>query len=329
MAMRNIFSKNLWHLTAVAAVCLSLAVSGCGPRQAATDPSQQTASVYATMTDDAGRTVTLTQKPQRVVVLSTSLLNFAAAVDGPLVGRATVKSEDMSIPESYQAVPDVGPVYNVSVEKILELQPDLVIASAIQHQKLIPQLEQNHIPVIALRSKTYEEVKRNMEFFGKIYGKEDLAQQKIGQMDQDIAAITSKLPKVHTKAVILHATPSSVTAQLPNSIAGNIAAILKLDNIASNAQPADPNVEKVPYSMEAIVEQDPDVIFFTSMGPSEKVEERIRQDVQGNPAWAGLRAVRQGRVYVLPEHYFLLNPGLDFPKAVSYMAVLVYPEVFR
>ena len=28
----------------------------------------------------------------------------------------------------------------------------------------------------------------------------------------------------------------------------------------------------------------------------------------------------------LPEKYFLLNPGLDYPKAVAYMARLVYPE---
>jgi len=36
--------------------------------------------------------------------------------------------------------------------------------------------------------------------------------------------------------------------------------------------------------------------------------------------------VKAGRVYVLPEKYFLLNPGLDYPKAVAYMAQLVYPE---
>ena len=43
-------------------------------------------------------------------------------------------------------------------------------------------------------------------------------------------------------------------------------------------------------------------------------------------AWAALTAVKAGQVYVLPEKYFLLNPGLDYPKAVAYMARLVYPE---
>ena len=36
--------------------------------------------------------------------------------------------------------------------------------------------------------------------------------------------------------------------------------------------------------------------------------------------------MKAGRVYILPEKYFLLNPGLDYPKAVAYMAHLVYPE---
>lgn len=64
------------------------------------------------------------------------------------------------------------------------------------------------------------------------------------------------------------------------------------------------------------------------MGPAEKIEERIRQDVMSNPAWATLRAVKEGKVYVLPERYFLLNPGLYYPDAVAYMARLAYPEVF-
>ncbi len=78
--------------------------------------------------------------------------------------------------------------------------------------------------------------------------------------------------------------------------------------------------------MESLVQADPDVIFFTSMGSSDKIEKRIKDDVESNPAWASLTAVKEGRVYVLPENYFLLNPGLDYPQAVAYMANLVYPE---
>ena len=79
--------------------------------------------------------------------------------------------------------------------------------------------------------------------------------------------------------------------------------------------------------MESLVEANPDVIFLTSMGSSDKIEKRIKGDIESNPAWASLKAVQSGRFYILPERYFLLNPGLDYPKAVGYMANLVYPGV--
>lgn len=306
----------------ILALCM-LAVTGCAPQNDATQGSSSSGN-YAVLTDDRGTVVTLAQKPQRVVVLSTSLLNFAAAVDGDLVGRATVKSEDAALPEKYQDVPDVGPVYNVSLEKVLACQPDLVIASADHHEKLAAQLEESHIPVLVLKTKTYDDVKRNLDIIGKVYGKEDAAKAKEAELDQAIHAITDAVPSQGKRVAIIHATPSSVSVELPSSIAGDIAQLLHLQNIAAGAA-SDDQATRIPYSMESLVQADPDVIFLTSMGSSDKIEKRIHEDIEGNPAWASLTAVKAGRVYVLPEKYFLLNPGLDYPKAVAYMANLVYP----
>ena len=311
--------------------CLILFIimlGGCGPQSG--EKSSLPAGTYAQLTDDAGRQVTLKEKPKRVVVLSTSLLNFAAAVDGDLAGRSSVKSEAVTLPARYADVPDVGPVYNVSVEKVLACQPDLVLVNKNQHEKLIPMLEQNNIAVLALTTKTYDDVKRNLKLVGTIYGKEQLAGEKIAAMDTAIKAVTDKMPKDKLKIAILHATPSNVSLELEKSIAGDAARILGFTNVAADAAgKIDDSAEKVPYSMEALVEKNPDVIFITSMGKSDKIEKRLKQDVEGSPAWAALPAVQQGRVYVLPENLFLLNPGLDYPEAIAFMARTVYPEVFR
>ena len=303
-------------------LCLLLLV-GCGPQGV----SQLKASGenYAVINDDRGKAVTLPQKPQRVVVLSTSLLNFADALDGTLVGRAAIKSEDAALPEKYKDVPDVGPVYSISLEKVTALQPDVVIGSTDHHEKLAAQLEDSGIPVILLRTKTYDDVKRNLDVMGKVYGKEKEAAAVDEKLDKDIKAITEAVPKAGQRIAIIHATPSAVSLELPTSIAGGIADLLHLQNIA--AAPAGSENNRIPYSMESLVEANPDVIFLTSMGSSDKIEKRIKSDIEGNPAWASLKAVRSGRFYILPERYFLLNPGLDYPKAVGYMANLVYPGV--
>lgn len=316
----------------ILACIAALGVSGCTPQNAATTGNQvkqEQSGVFATITDDRGKTITLTKKPERVVVLSTSLMNFADAVDGDLAGRATVKSEDTTVPQRYAKVPDVGPVYNVSTEKIVELKPDVVLASESQHQKIVPILEQNGITVIVLKCKTYDDVKRNLDIIGKVYGKEDQAKAKEAALDKQIDTIVSKVRQTPKKVSIIHATPSNVTVELQASLAGDIAHILKLDNVAVDDATKDKDSEKIPYSIEALVNKNPDMIFFTSMGPKDKIENTIKNTVESNPAWNSLQAVQQGKVYVLPENYFLLNPGLDYPAAVEYMAKLAYPEAFN
>ena len=316
----------------ILACIAALGVSGCTPQNAATTGNQvkqEQSGVFATITDDRGKTITLTKKPERVVALSTSLMNFADAVDGDLAGRATVKSEDATVPQRYAKVPDVGPVYNVSTEKIVELKPDVVLASESQHQKIVPILEQNGITVIVLKCKTYDDVKRNLDIIGKVYGKEDQAKAKEAALDKQIDTIVSKVRQTPKKVSIIHATPSNVTVELQASLASDIAHILKLDNVAVDDATKDKDSEKIPYSIEALVNKNPDMIFFTSMGPKDKIENTIKNTVESNPAWNSLQAVQQRKVYVLPENYFLLNPGLDYPAAVEYMAKLAYPEAFN
>lgn len=170
-------------------------------------------------------------------------------------------------------------------------------------------------------------MKEALTLIGKVYGTTDLVQKKAAAMDGEIAALRAKLPKVQEKIVILHATPSNVSVELDNSIAGSTAKLLGFTNVASGGKAIEGRPDKTPYSMEALVEKDPDVLFITSMGEHGKIEARLKKDVQGNPAWSSLRAVRTGKVYVLPENLFLLNPGLKYPEAVKFMAKDLYPEV--
>ena len=142
--------------------------------------------------------------------------------------------------------------------------------------------------------------------------------------------MTEKLPKDGKRIVIMHATPSNVTVELENQHCRHaLPKCWGFQNVAVGATPIKGKPEKTPYSMEALVEKNPEIIFITFMGDSEEIENRLRADVKSNPAWASLEAVRNNKVYLLPERLFLLNPGLHYPDAVKYMAKTVYPEVFK
>ena len=315
----------------VSTLCvLAILAAGCTPKNAATTVQKTTGgSQYLTLTDDAGRKVELAKKPVRVVSLSNSFLSFVDIVNGDLVGVVSAKAAKAKIPAKFAKLPSVGEVYNVNNEALINLKPDLILGNKNQHEKLVPILEANHIPVFLFSTKSYDDVKRTLTNIGKIYGNEAAATAKIKTMDEEIAGIVAKVPKKQLKIAIIHATPSNVTVELDGSIAGDAAKRLGFVNIASGRNPIKNNPEKTPYSMEVMMEQNPDVIFITSMGEMNKIEERLKSDIKSNPSWNSLQAVKNNKIYILPENLFLLNPGLDYPQAIKFMAKTVYPEAFQ
>lgn len=294
--------------------------SGCSTNKT----SQEEA--YLTVKDDADRTVTLSKKPERIVALSTSFLEPLHAVDASVIGCPSSK---MGIPDYYQDLEKVGAVYNINIEKVISLKPDLVIAMKGINDKFVPTLESNNIPVLVFDMKSYEQVKNALEIFGKISGEPDKAQKLSGQMDADIQAVKDKIPQDKKRVAILHSTAQDVTVQLDSSIAGSVANMLGFTNVAADAKPLDNNADAAPYSLEELVKEDPDVIFVTSMGDMDTIKKMMQDTVENNAAWQTLRAVKANKVYYLPQKLFLLNPGMHYPQAVKVMATQLYPEIFQ
>lgn len=318
--------RSVYNLIAVLFLCSALLVSGCGGQNKATPQAKSVGAAYLSVTDDAGRKLTLAKKPERIVVLSSSFLELLYAVDGTAVGRPSSRTAD--VPERAKALPEVGFVYNVNSEQVLALQPDLVIGVQGIHEKLVPLLESSQIPVMLLKMKSYEDVAGKVKLFGEIAGTSKKSAALVSDMDKRMNAAKEKAPDSGRKVAILHATAKSVTLEMETSIAGSTAKHLKLLNVASGSKPLDADMDSTPYSLEKLVAQDPDYVLVVTMGQSKEIEKRLKADVESNPAWATLRAVKENRVLFLPPELFLLHPGIRMPEAVEYMAKLVYPEVY-
>jgi len=316
--------RNLFYLGCIL-IMACLMLSGCASKSKEQQPAAVSAD-YLRIIDDNGRSVVLAQKPQRIVVLSTSFLDVLYGVGGEAVGRPSSKTPAI-FPRS-QMAGEVGFVYNINNEQLLSLQPDLVIGFQGIHEKLIPILESSKIPVVMLKMKTYDDVLAKVKLFGDIAGTQSTAQNMIDKMQIKIDEIVAKLPAHSKKVVILHATAKNVTVELEGSIAGNIAKMLKIKNVAAGSKSIDSDPDIAPYSLEKLVEGDADVILVVTMGNMEGIEARMKTDIRSNPAWAGLRAVQNNQIFFLPAELFQLNPGIRFHESVEYMAKVVYPEVY-
>ncbi|MDD6382021.1 MAG: ABC transporter substrate-binding protein [Selenomonadaceae bacterium] len=309
-------------------LCLALltllVAAGCGSQASAPQASSGD-KVFAVIHDAMGREVTLTKKPERIVVTSASFLEPLHEVGGDVVGRPDSKTK---MPEYAKDKASVGKVYQIDVEKVLACEPDLVIVNKGMNEKLVDTLESNGIQTVVLDMKSYDDVKNEVQVLAQITGESQKGEQLIHDMDAKIQAIKDKIPQDAHRVSILHTTNQGLSVQLEGSIAGCTARLLGWDNVAAGMTPLEKNPDAAPYSLETLVEQNPEILFITSMGKLEEAKAGMEQTMTENPAWQTVDAVKNGRVYYLPQDLFLLSPGIHYPEAVETMAKCVYPEAF-
>ena len=306
------------YMAFVLLAACTLVLTACG----APATEQATQGSYATITDDNGRTVSFDKKPERIVVTSASFLEPLYAVGGTVVGRPDSKSK---IPEAAKSATNIGRVYQIDAEKVLALTPDLVILNKGMNEKLVETLAANNVNTLVLDMKTYDDVKREIGIFAALTGEKEKGEQLTSKMDADIAAVRASIPQDKKRVAIIHSTGQGLSVQLDGSIAGSIVNMLGWENTAAGMTALDKNPDAAPYSMETLVAQNPDIIFVTSMGEEAEIRASMEAMFAESPAWQSVNAIRDGRVYYLPQEMFLFSPGIEYPAAVKYMARLVYP----
>ena len=308
-----------------AILIVGLIFSGCGSEKNSSPVEVQQQQIFATITDDANRTVSIAAKPTRIVVTSAGFLEPLNAVGAVVVGRPDSKNQ---MPDWAKNLPSVGQVYQIDTERLIACAPDLVIVNKGMNEKLLPVLDENKIPALVIEMKTFDDVKRALKTFATLSGEIQSAETLIQKMDGEIHSVVEGVPKDKLRVAILHSTAQGLTVQLEGSIAGSIAKMFGWENVAAGMTPLEKNPDAAPYSMETLAEQNPEIIFVTSMGDADEIKANMLKAIDENDAWQAIGAVKNNRLYFLPQNLFLLSPGLRYPEAVRKMAELIYPEKF-
>ncbi|WBW99056.1 ABC transporter substrate-binding protein [Oceanirhabdus sp. W0125-5] len=282
-----------------------------------------------TYKDPLGNENTFKKNPERVIVLHSSFIDLWYLAGGEAIARC---SGSTNVPEEATDVEQIGSAFSPNLEKIIALKPDLVILSSVtsKQAELKDALKENNIQALYLNTsyKPYESFIDTLYLFTRLTDKKEIFDTKIEDIRNNVEAIKDKVKNEEKpKVAILFSSTRSVSTELPTSLTGEIVDMLYGDNIVKGAQVE--GATKVDFSIERIIESDPDIIFITTMGDLEKVNKRIKDDIESNEAWASLRAVKEGRIYYLPKELFTYKPNAKYPEAVQYIAELLYPEVFK
>lgn len=302
---------------ALALGVLLLLVAACAPSAATNRPSTPTGTSFPmTITDDAGRAVTIKTAPKRVISLAPSNTEILYALD---LGDMVVGVDSYSdYPPQARQKEQVGGYSTPSLEKVVALAPDLILATQIHSAAVVPALEQRGLTVVVLAPKQIEGVLDNIRLIGRITGHTTKAAEVATALGQRIERVTAKTQGAPRLRVFFELSPELSTVG-PGTFIDDLVAKAGGENIAADATTSWPRL-----SQEVVILRNPEVIVLGEMGSEAAMQP---ESVKARPAWQGVRAVKEDRVYRLNPD-LIHRPGPRVIDGLEQMAKAIHPELF-
>jgi iron complex transport system substrate-binding protein len=294
----------------------ALTLVACAPAV----PSNNAAGL--TLTDGLGREVQLASAAQRVVSLapSNTEILFALGAGDKVVGR----DEFSDYPEEAKAIASVGgSMGEYSLEAIVALKPDLVLASELNSPELVSSLEKLGLTVYYLSNpKSFEDLYTNLEIVATLTGRE--ATKLTDSLKARVTAVDEKIAPLSYRPTVFYEIDATDPSKPYTAGVGTF--IHLIINRAGGANFTELAGITDPYpqvSLEQLVVMPPDFIILgdSMWGTTPEV-------VAGRPGWDVLTAVMESRVFPFDDN-LVSRPGPRLVDGLEALAKLLHPEVFK
>ncbi len=299
-------------LAAALAAMLVTAPAGCA-KKAADDggAAQQQAAFPVTLTDDAGRQVTIAKKPERIVSLAPANTEIVYAL-GALDRVVGVTTFDDYPPEA-STIAKVGDFMNPNMEAIAAAKPDLVLATGGVQAETIAKLEDTGAVVLAVDPQSLEGVYKAIEMVGKAIGEPAKAAEVVQGMKDELETIQSAIEEAPVRCFIEIAQEPLYTAG-PGTFINDLIDQAGGENVVTQEG-------YVAYSLEQLLKDDPDVYLATKGSMSDPA------DIEKRPGYSALAAVKAKRVFVLDDN-LVSRPGPRCIQGIRQIAEALHPDAF-
>lgn len=285
------------------------------------------AAGQVTVTDAIGSTITIHGTPERIVSLipSHTELLFSVGAGSSVVGVTTY----CDYPPEAREIEKIGDVTAMSLEKIVALDPDLVLASKGNARELIYSLKALNVPVFVLDPQSIEEVLDSIGTVGRLTGREEASRELLDGYRQRLARVAERIGGLteSERPTIFVGSPFRDENWTPGPETYTSAVIRRAGgrNVADDLAPGTWAV----YNLENIVSKDPQVLLST-LGEGQDAEEvraRFLERAKSLKGWQNLDAVRNERVVLIPENW-LLRPAPRLFLAIETLAAALHPNLF-
>ncbi|QOR35228.1 ABC transporter substrate-binding protein [Clostridium sp. 'deep sea'] len=339
--MNNIKSKIVFFIILIAVVIFAAYRTQQANKAMEEDTSSQSISIV----DIAGREVVLDHKAEKIVDLSDLLDGIRTLVflneQNRLIGISekshSVFNSDKMYSKSYivvkQAAPElkmaetVGLVKEPNIEKIIQLNPDVIFIDWMTKDSAERIEAQTGIPVVCVGGHGSLNFK-TLKIVGKIIGLESKAEELISYADSKLKLIDdviSLIPNNKRKKLFYWSHPRIGNAPKTN---GNYEAfdLAGGNNLAKDGEVIPKGLFDV--SKEQIIAWNPDYIFLQSTF-TEKVKGWSKvEDLKQDAVIQETNAVANDCVYAIRGEFAGWDIATEIAE-VYYIAKILYPDLFK
>ena len=287
-----------------------------------------------TVTDSAGRTVTIPNYVERVYAAGppASVLLYVLAPDR-LVGwpRAPSGADERFIPEIYRGLPETGRLTGrgntANLEVVLRNEPDLIVdfgAVSRAHVSLADRTQAHTGVPYLLIDGTFENTAAALRLMGDVLGVRARANDLAAYVEdvfENLDAALADIPVEDRPRVYLARTPTGLETGLAGSINTEIIERAGGRNVAESGITKPLRQGLAQISIEQVLLADPDTVVTW--------DRNFYARVWTDPLWQGIDAVQRGRVYLAPTSPF---GWIDRPPSINrviglrWMSGLFYPQ---
>ncbi len=302
----------------------ALALAACGG-SATGGRSTSTPAKPVISKDALGNPINIpSTTPQRIVSLTPADSEILAAVGADAHVVAVDNFTDY--PAGMAAKPKIsGADGKFNVERIVGLQPDLVLGAGGETPDVDKQLSDAHITVVDLPIATnLDDILNDITLVGQLVHADPAAARLDASLRARIEAVKQKvaaLPPVSTYVELDYSTPGKPFVFGGGSFGDEVIR----DAGGSNVFGANTSGQGFPQvSDESVIAANPQVIVLTE----DPQFGGTPQAVYARGAWEGIAAVKNKRVYGMDPN-IISRPGPRIVDALERMAKLLHPEAFR
>jgi len=261
---------------------------------------------------------------RRIVSLVPALTEmlFAMGAGAQVVG---VSSYD-DFPDEVRSRPRVGALLDPDVERILSLEPDLVLVYGSQTD-LAGQFARAGIRVYAYRHGGIANVLGTIRDLGRLTGHAAEAERLAGQLQADLDSTRARVAGRPAPRTMVVMGRDAMALRGVYASAG-VGFLHELLGVAGGEDVfADVAREGVQPSNETLLTRAPDVIIELHAG-DEPAPDVLQQERAVWSLLPSLPAVRNSRVHLLYGSY-LMSPGPRLARAAEVMARVLHPDAYR